>query len=64
MCLIKSKINKIYSLTVCFVKNTKEFKDIKKYDIKKLRVVKDKKVKTDIYHLKIVKNEKDNLKKC
>lgn len=37
MCLIKSKINKIYSLTVCFVKNTKEFRDIKKYDIKKTK---------------------------
>lgn len=55
--------NKIDSLTVCCVKNTKEFRDIRKYDIKKTIVIKDEKVKTDIYHLKIVKNEEDNLKK-
>lgn len=55
--------NKIDPLTVCCVKNTKEFRDIRKYDIKKTVVIKNEKVKTGIYHMKIVKNEEDNLKK-
>jgi transposase-like protein len=55
--------NKIDSLTVCCVKDSKKFRDIRKYDIKKTIVIKNKKVKRDIYHLEIVKNEEDNLKK-